>query len=57
VILGPLAEANFMTTMISFENDWTVFFTRPVASAVMTVAIITLIYPLFRYLRQQHRQH
>ena len=57
VILGPLAESNFMTTMISFENDWTVFFTRPVASAIMTVAIITLIYPLFRYLRQQHRQH
>ena len=53
VILGPLAESSFMTTMISFENDWTVFFTRPVAGAVMCVAIITLIYPLFRYLRQQ----
>ncbi len=53
VILGPLAETNFMTTMISFENDWTVFFTRPIASAIMCVAIITLIYPLFRHLRQQ----
>ena len=55
VILGPLAETNFMTTMISFENDWTVLFTRPVASVIMCVAIITLIYPLFRYLRQQHK--
>ena len=55
VILGPLAETNFMTTMISFENDWTVFFTRPVASAVMGVAIITLVWPLFRHLRQQQR--
>lgn len=56
VILGPLAEANFMTTMISFENDWTVLFTRPVASAIMAVAIITLIYPLFRHLRQQQHK-
>ncbi|MGA0024849.1 MAG: tripartite tricarboxylate transporter permease [Burkholderiales bacterium] len=55
VILGPLAETNFMTTMISFENDWTVFFTRPVASVVMCIAIITLIWPLFRHLRQQQR--
>lgn len=53
IILGPLAEANFMTTMISFENNWTVLFTRPVAGAIMCVAIITLLYPLFRRLRQQ----
>ncbi len=56
VILGPLAETNFMTTMISFGNDWTVFFTRPVASAVMCIAIITLIWPLFRQLRHQQRK-
>lgn len=49
VILGPLAETNFMTTMISFGNDWTVFFTRPVSGAIMSLAIITLIYPLFRH--------
>ncbi|HET9664598.1 MAG TPA: tripartite tricarboxylate transporter permease, partial [Burkholderiales bacterium] len=52
VILGPLAETNFMTTMISFANDWTVFFTRPVSSIIMTLAIITLIYPLFRQMRR-----
>ena len=52
VILGPLAETNFMTTMISFANDWTVFFTRPVSSIIMTLAIITLVYPLFRHMRR-----
>src|SRR3989338_8771445 len=30
-ILGPLAETNFMTTMIGYQNDWTVFFTHPVS--------------------------
>jgi len=52
VILGPLAETNFMTTMISFGNDWTVFFTRPISGTVMALAILTLVYPVFRYLRK-----
>lgn len=53
VILGPLAETNFMTTMISFNNDWTVFFTRPLSGTVMAITLLTLIYPLFRHLRLQ----
>ena len=30
-ILGPLAENYFLTAMISAQNDWTIFFTRPVS--------------------------
>ena len=47
-ILGPLAESTFMTTMISFNNDWKVFFTRPVAGVVMALAIVALLYPAIR---------
>src|SRR3990170_477782 len=53
VILGPLAESSFMTTMISHGNDWTIFFTRPISGPLMAVAIITLVYPVFRHLRHQ----
>jgi len=54
VILGPLAETNFMTTMISFGNDWTVFFTRPISGTIMAIAILTIVYPVFRqYLRRR----
>ncbi|MPZ44301.1 MAG: hypothetical protein GEV05_13010 [Betaproteobacteria bacterium] len=49
VILGPLAETNFMTTMISYGNDWTIFFTRPVSGILMVVALLTLVYPLIRH--------
>jgi putative tricarboxylic transport membrane protein len=45
-ILGPLAETSFMTTMISFSNDWTVFFTRPVSGALMVMVALALVYPL-----------
>ncbi len=54
-ILGPLAERNFMTSMISFSNDWTVFFTRPVSGFVMVVTILTLLgtvcWPLWKQYR------
>ncbi len=55
VILGPLAESNFMTTMISYGNDWTVLFTRPISGPIMVVAIITLLYPLLRRARERAR--
>ncbi|HUF81109.1 MAG TPA: tripartite tricarboxylate transporter permease, partial [Burkholderiales bacterium] len=56
VILGPLAEQNFMTTMISFSNDWTVFFTRPVSGPLMVLGLLTLAYPAFRQWRARTRR-
>ena len=53
VILGPLAETNFMTTMISFDNDWTTFFTRPISGTIMVLAIASLAYPLVQHLRRR----
>jgi putative tricarboxylic transport membrane protein len=55
VILGPLAETNFMTTMISFGNDWTVFFTRPISGTIMAIALATIVYPVFRHLRRRRQ--
>ena len=47
-ILGPLAESNFMTAMVSNDNDWTVFFTRPISGAILGVALLGLFYPIVR---------
>lgn len=52
-ILGPLAETSFMTTMISFHNDWTIFFTRPISGSVMALCIFTIVYPAYRTWREQ----
>ena len=40
VILGPIAEESFMNSMISFGNDWTVFFTRPISGTVMVFTFV-----------------
>ena len=54
-ILGPLAESSFMTSMISFRNDWTVFFTRPISGLLMVLALIALVFPLYRHIRDARR--
>lgn len=51
-ILGPLAETSFMTTMISFQNDWTVFFTRPISGVIMVLTIGALFLPLLSKFRE-----
>ena len=54
-ILGPLAETNFMTLMVSFDNDWTVLFRRPISGIVMTLALIGLLWPIVRAVQQKRR--
>lgn len=51
-ILGPLAESYFLTTMISADNDWTVFFTRPVSLALILLSVATIAFPLYRHWRR-----
>jgi putative tricarboxylic transport membrane protein len=55
-ILGPLAETSFYTTMISFQNDWTIFFRRPISGTLMAVTIIALIVPMFKSFRTVARK-
>ena len=55
VILGPLAEEAFMNSMISFQNDWTIFFTRPISGAVMTFTALVLLLPVFQQWRTRRR--
>ena len=54
-ILGPLTESAFMTTMVSFNNDWTVFFTRPISGTILVVAIIGLAFPFLRTIWERRR--
>lgn len=50
-ILGPMAETSFMTTMISFQNDWTIFFRRPISGVIMALTVIALVMPMIKSYR------
>src|SRR5689334_201754 len=54
-ILGPVAETSFMTSMIAYQNDWTVFFTRPISGTVMALVVLALVFPAMRYVRRSMR--
>jgi putative tricarboxylic transport membrane protein len=56
VILGPLAESSFMTMMVSHGNDWTVLMGRPISATVMVLAVVALVYPIQRQLRERTRR-
>jgi len=42
-----------MTMMVSENNDWTVLIARPVSATVMVMAVIALVYPILRQLRER----
>lgn len=45
LILGPLIEANFWTSiLISYGDTW-IFFKRPMSAAFMIIAILTFLWP------------
>lgn len=48
VILGPMAEESFLNAMISFGNDWTVFFTRPISGTIMALTVLVLLLPFLQ---------
>jgi putative tricarboxylic transport membrane protein len=48
VILGPLAESYFLTTLIGEGNDYSVFFRRPISACLLTISVGLLIMPLMR---------
>lgn len=56
LILGPLAEKYFLTSMIGAGNDWTVFFTRPVSGCLMIISIALLILPFLRNLGKRGKK-
>ena len=45
IILGPLAEQYFLTSMVSHGNDLSVFLTRPVSAALILVSVALLFWP------------
>jgi putative tricarboxylic transport membrane protein len=46
VILGPLAERYFLTSMANAKQDWTVFFTRPISATILGLALLFILWSL-----------
>jgi putative tricarboxylic transport membrane protein len=47
VILGPLAERYFLTSLANSRQDWTVFFTRPISATILALAALFILWSLW----------
>lgn len=54
-ILGPLAETSFLRSMLRYNNDWTVFFHRPISCTLLVFALIAFAYPLVTRFKQRRK--
>ena len=48
IILGPLAEQYFLTSMVSHGNNLAVFLTRPVSAVLILISVGLLLWPAVR---------
>jgi putative tricarboxylic transport membrane protein len=52
VVLGPMMEKAFRQSVIMSQGDLTTFLTRPLSGAILGVAILLLVLPMFRALKR-----
>jgi putative tricarboxylic transport membrane protein len=54
LILGPLAEQQFRRALSISQGDPTVFFTHPLSLALLVIAVLLVLVPVFLRRRQRH---
>src|SRR5690606_16759420 len=55
VILGPQAEVQFRRALQISQGDYSVFVTRPIATSIFAVALLTLVLPIIWDLYKSRR--
>ncbi len=48
IVLGPLAERSLRQTLIGSHGDVSIFFTRPISAICILIALVLVLYPVFR---------
>jgi putative tricarboxylic transport membrane protein len=55
IVLGPIAEPTLRQSLLLSSGDPTIFFTRPIAAPIMVVAIILILLPALKLLRNKRQ--
>lgn len=56
IVLGPIMEPALRRSLLLSDGDWTTFLTRPIAGPITVVAIILLLLPLVKLIRDRMRR-
>ncbi|MEM8797036.1 MAG: tripartite tricarboxylate transporter permease [Pseudomonadota bacterium] len=55
IVLGPIAEPTLRQSLLLSDGDFSIFFTRPIAGPITVIAIILILLPLFKLIRDRIR--
>ena len=55
IVLGPIAEPKLRQSLLLSDGDFSIFFTRPIAGPITVIAIILILLPLFKLIRDRIR--
>jgi putative tricarboxylic transport membrane protein len=56
LVLGFMIETSLRRALIMSQGDWTIFFTRPISAVILTLAILSFLYPVIRSIRARQRE-
>jgi putative tricarboxylic transport membrane protein len=55
IVLGPIAEPTLRQSLLLSSGDPMIFFNRPIAGPITVIAIILILLPLFKMIRDKSR--
>jgi putative tricarboxylic transport membrane protein len=55
IVLGPLAETSMRQALLISDGSFSIFFTRPIASPIMIIALLLLALPVINVVRKRIR--
>lgn len=55
IVLGPIAEPKLRQSLLFSGGDVSIFFTRPISGTIMVIAIILILLPLIKIVRDRVR--
>ncbi len=55
IVLGPIAEPTLRQSLLLSSGDPTIFITRPIAGPITIIAVILILLPLFKMIRDRMR--
>jgi putative tricarboxylic transport membrane protein len=53
IVLGPIAEPKLRQSLLLSDGDFSIFFTRPIAGPITVIAIVLILLPLFKAIRDR----
>ena len=55
IVLGPIAEPKLRQSLLLSDGDFSVFFTLPISGPITVIAIILILLPLLKLIRDRIR--